>query len=92
MDSRFRGNERWIKQPSLHRLFHQFGLGFGQERIAGFAVLAVCAHQAWANVLQYLVPLAATGWSFSELFRQRVTRFIALKPLSGSTSPMGARA
>lgn len=68
------------------------GAGAAVVRIIGFAVLAVCAHQAWANILQYLTPLAATGWAFHELFRQRVTRFVALRPLTGSTSPMGARA
>ena len=61
-------------------------------RIAGFAVQAVCAESAWLNVLQYLIPIAATAWAFSALFRQRVGRFIALRPLTGSTSPMAAGA
>jgi lipopolysaccharide export system permease protein len=61
-------------------------------RIAGFAVQALCAGSVWLNVLQYLIPLAATAWAFGELFRQRVRRFIALRPLSGATRPMRAGA
>jgi lipopolysaccharide export system permease protein len=61
-------------------------------RIAGFAVQALCAGSAWLNVVQYLIPLGATGWAFAALFRQPVRRFIPLRPLTGSTSPMAARA
>ncbi len=57
-------------------------------RILGFAVQALCAGSVWLNVVQYLIPLAATGWAFSALFHQRVSRFIALRPLTGSTIPM----
>jgi lipopolysaccharide export system permease protein len=61
-------------------------------RIAGFAVQALCANSVWLNVAQYLIPLGATGWAFAALFRQPVKRFIALRPLTGSTGPLGARA
>ena len=61
-------------------------------RIAGFAVQALCADSVWLNVLQYLIPIGAAWWAFGELFRQRIGRFIALRPLTGSTSPMAAGA
>jgi lipopolysaccharide export system permease protein len=61
-------------------------------RIAGFAVQAACASSAWLNILQYAIPIAAAWWAFAELFRQRVRRPIALRPLRGSTAPSGARA
>jgi lipopolysaccharide export system permease protein len=61
-------------------------------RIAGFAVQALCADSVWLNILQYLIPIGAASWAFGELFRQRIGRFIALRPLTGSTSPMAASA
>ena len=61
-------------------------------RIAGFAVQALCADLVWLNVLQYLIPIGAAWWAFGELFRQRIGRFIALRPLTGSTSPIAAGA
>lgn len=38
-------------------------------RILGFGVQAVCERNAELNVLQYLVPLAATAWGLRVLFR-----------------------
>lgn len=38
-------------------------------RIIGFAVQAASEDTPGLNVLQYLVPLAATAWAFSQLFR-----------------------
>lgn len=61
-------------------------------RILGFVVEAGCASSAWLNILQYLIPAAAVWWAFSELFRQRIRRFIALPPLRGTTTPHGALA
>ena len=61
-------------------------------RILGFVVEAACAGSAWLNILQYLIPAAAVWWAFSELFRQRIRRFIALPPLRGTTTPHGALA
>jgi lipopolysaccharide export system permease protein len=61
-------------------------------RILGFVVEAACADSAWLNILQYLIPAAAVWWAFSELFRQRIRRFIALPPLRGTTTPHGALA
>jgi lipopolysaccharide export system permease protein len=61
-------------------------------RILGFAIEAVCAGSVWLNILQYAIPIAAAAWAFHALFRQRIGRFIALRPLTGATSPMGASA
>jgi len=68
------------------------GAAAAVARILGFAVEALCAGSVWLNVVQYLIPMAATGWAFSALFRQRIRRFVALRPLTGSTAPMGAGA
>jgi lipopolysaccharide export system permease protein len=59
--------------------------GAGFARIVGVAVQALCDSQAWANVLQYAVPLIACAWAFRQLFRQPVSRFVPLAPLRGST-------
>lgn len=61
-------------------------------RIAGFAVQAACASSASLNVLQYAIPIAAAGWAFAELFRQRVRNPAPLRPLRGSAVAEGARA
>jgi len=68
------------------------GAAAAVARIAGFAVQALCAESVWLNVLQYAIPIAVTWWAFSAVFRQRIGRFIALRPLTGSTSPMAAGA
>ncbi|HXQ09665.1 MAG TPA: LPS export ABC transporter permease LptF [Caulobacteraceae bacterium] len=54
-------------------------------RIAGAGAQALCDTQVWANALQYAIPLAATFWAFREIFRQPVSRFVPLHPLTGST-------
>jgi lipopolysaccharide export system permease protein len=61
-------------------------------RILGFGAEAACASSAWLNILQYLIPLGATWWGFTQLFRQKVQRYIALAPLRGSTVSLGAAA
>ncbi len=68
------------------------GAGAAVARILGFAAEAGCVGIEWLNIVQYLIPLAATGWAFHTLFRQRVKRFIALPPMRGTTLPGGARA
>jgi lipopolysaccharide export system permease protein len=45
-------------------------------RIAGFQVQAAAEDEAWLNVLQYVVPLAATAFAFRSIFKQRVSRYI----------------
>ncbi|MCR5875798.1 LPS export ABC transporter permease LptF [Phenylobacterium sp. J426] len=45
-------------------------------RILGFQVQAAAEDGAWLNLLQYLVPLAATALAFRSIFRQRVSRYI----------------
>ncbi|WP_332769330.1 LPS export ABC transporter permease LptF [Phenylobacterium sp.] len=51
-------------------------------RILGFVVQAGAESEAWLNVLQYLVPVAATYFALRSIFRQKVSRFIdmQLKP------------
>ena len=70
-------------------------------RLVGFQVQAACEDEAWLNVLQYAVPLAATWGALASLFRQKVTRHIDITrprpaPPSPSESPpespLGARA
>ena len=50
------------------------GAAAGVVRIIGFGVQAACEDEPWLNVLQYLVPLLAMGWGFSQIFRQKVSR------------------
>lgn len=50
------------------------GAAAGIVRITGFGVQAACADSPELNVLQYLVPLLAMGWGFSQIFRQKVSR------------------
>ena len=45
-------------------------------RIVGFQVVAAAEDAAWANVLQYLIPIGATAVVFARLFRQRINRHI----------------
>ena len=54
-------------------------------RILGFGAQAACESNAWFNIVQYALPLAAAIWAFHELFRQPVSRFVDLQPLTGST-------
>jgi len=57
-------------------------------QILGFGVKAACDNSVGLNVLQYMVPLAAIWWGLSQIFRQKVNRYIAighhdpLQPLS----------
>ncbi|PHY20023.1 LPS export ABC transporter permease LptF [Caulobacter sp. BP25] len=55
------------------------GAAAGIVRIIGFGVQAACADSPELNVLQYLVPLIAMGWGFSQVFRQKVSRRRATK-------------
>jgi lipopolysaccharide export system permease protein len=48
-------------------------------RMLGFGVQAGCEASAWLNVLQYVIPLAATGLALRGVFRQRVSRFIDMR-------------
>ncbi|ENZ83582.1 MULTISPECIES: LPS export ABC transporter permease LptF [Caulobacter] len=43
-------------------------------RILGFGVQAACEDAPSLNALQYLVPLAATWWGMSQIFRQKLSR------------------
>lgn len=46
-------------------------------RIVGFVV--PYEDNAWLNVFQYLIPLAAIWWALRGVFRQRVSRFISMR-------------
>ncbi len=48
-------------------------------RILGFIVQAGAESSAWVNVLQYVVPIAATWLALRGVFRQRVSRFIDMR-------------
>ena len=47
-------------------------------RIVGFGIQAACDDSAWMNILQYLVPIGAAWWGLSQVFKQKIHRFIAL--------------
>lgn len=46
------------------------GAAAAAVRIVGFAVQAACDDSVWLNVLQYVIPLAATAWGLSQVFRR----------------------
>jgi lipopolysaccharide export system permease protein len=48
-------------------------------RILGFVVQAASEENAWINVLQYAIPIAATAIALRSVFRQRVSRFIDMR-------------
>jgi lipopolysaccharide export system permease protein len=45
-------------------------------RILGFVAQSASEANVWVNVLQYVIPLAATAFALRGIFRQRVSRFI----------------
>lgn len=53
-----------------------FGAIAAVVRILGFVVQAGAEDEAWMNILQYIVPLAATGFALRTVFRQKVSRVI----------------
>jgi lipopolysaccharide export system permease protein len=57
----------------------------GLARILGVGAQALSDNAAWANVLQYAIPLAAAFWAWRQLFRQPVSRYVPLTRLTGST-------
>jgi lipopolysaccharide export system permease protein len=54
-------------------------------RITGAGAQALCDTQVWANLLQYAIPMGASYWAFRQIFRQPVSRFVPIHPLTGST-------
>jgi lipopolysaccharide export system permease protein len=60
-------------------------------QILGFGVKAACDNDVWLNVLQYIVPLAAIWWGTSQIFRQKVNRYIAIGDAVDHLTPLGAR-
>jgi lipopolysaccharide export system permease protein len=61
------------------------GAAAGLVRILGVGAQALCDTAAWINVVQYAIPLAAGLWSWRQLFRQPVSRFIPMTRLTGSS-------
>jgi lipopolysaccharide export system permease protein len=61
------------------------GAAAGLARILGVGAQALSDTAVWANVLQYAIPLAAGFWAWRQLFRQPVSRFIPMAPLTGSS-------
>ncbi|ATC31714.1 LPS export ABC transporter permease LptF [Caulobacter vibrioides] len=59
-------------------------------RIVGFGVQAACEDDPWLNMLQYVVPLAATGWAMSQIFRQKVSSRRGTKPAAAAPALSGA--
>jgi lipopolysaccharide export system permease protein len=52
-------------------------------RIVGFVVQAASEDNAWLNILQYAVPLAATAFALRSVFRQPVSRPTRLRRRPG---------
>ncbi|KQS56636.1 permease [Brevundimonas sp. Leaf363] len=50
-------------------------------RVVGYGVTAASAWNGWMNILQYLLPLAATALALWALFRQLKPRHSRLRPL-----------
>jgi lipopolysaccharide export system permease protein len=48
-------------------------------RSLGFVAQSAAEANVWINLLQYAIPLAATGFALRGIFRQRVSRFIDLR-------------
>lgn len=61
-------------------------------RLTGFQVQAACEDNAWLNILQYAVPLAATWIALAAVFRQRVSRRIDITSKPARIAPAEARA
>ena len=61
-------------------------------RLLGFQVTAACEDEAWLNVLQYAVPLAATWAALAAIFRQKVSRYIDISRPRAALPPLGAQA
>lgn len=61
-------------------------------RILGFGVQAACEDTAALNVLQYAVPIAATWWGLSQVFRQKVSRYVAIGRRRSAYAAQGAAA
>jgi lipopolysaccharide export system permease protein len=59
-------------------------------RIIGFAVQAACDDTAALNVLQYVVPIAATWWAMNQLFRQKSRQASGIQVMSLSPITAGA--
>lgn len=59
-------------------------------RIVGFGVQSACDDNAWLNIAQYLVPLAATALALRSVFRQRVSRFIDMHRRPARIAPVAA--
>lgn len=59
-------------------------------RILGFVVQAACEDNAWLNILQYVVPIAATAFALAGIFRRRLAR--PATPSRKSTRPAMAAA
>jgi lipopolysaccharide export system permease protein len=59
-------------------------------RILGFVAEAAAEGAVWVNLLQYLVPLAATGFALRSIFRQRTIRLKVRRP--SAAAAVGAAA
>ena len=55
------------------------GAAAAGSRILGFVVQAACESNAWLNILQYAIPVAALAIALRIVFRQKVSRFIDMR-------------
>lgn len=62
----------------------------GFVRILGFVAQSASEANVWVNVLQYVIPLAATAIALRSIFRQRVSRFIDISRRPARIAPVPA--
>ena len=72
------------------RRIASIGAAAAVVRIVGFGVQSACDDSAWMNILQYVVPLAATALGLRSVFRQRVSRFIDMRRRPARIAPLPA--
>jgi len=61
-------------------------------RVLGFVAQSASEHTVWVNALQYAIPVLTTWFSLRSLFRQKVSRRIALRRRPRGAAPAGAPA
>lgn len=59
-------------------------------RILGFVVQAGSETEPWLNIMQFVVPLAAIVGGLAQVFRQKVSRTIGIRPRAAQPSSRGA--
>ncbi len=86
----FRDPGRGVLEAGIRRRIATIGAAAALVRIVGFGVQSACDDNAWMNILQYVIPLAATAVALRSIFRQRVSRFIDMRRRPARIAPVSA--